>query len=243
MRTLTNVELLGVWEAGLSQTAVERALSLVAAATPGTPVEDLARLSVGERDLRLFELRRATFGEVLPMMAACPACGEVVEASVRVDELIVDRGDAAGAEDALHADGIEVRFRLPNSIDLAAVADEQSTEHAALRLLAACVVEAKRDGQSVAVAELPEPVVTRIADRMAELDPQADVELALTCPACAHQWVALLDIAEFLWAEVQTSARRLLRDVHALALAYGWREPDVLALSAVRRQAYLEMIG
>jgi hypothetical protein len=241
MRTLTNVELLDVWEAGLSQTAVERALSLVAASMPGIPVEELARLSVGQRDLRLFELRRATFGDALPMTAACPACGEQVEASVNVGDLLV--GGATVAEDELVADGVEVRFRLPNSIDLAAISDEETTEDAALRLLASCIVEARRGEDVLAVAELPGPVITQIADRMAELDPQADVELALTCPECAHRWVALLDIAEFLWAEVQNSAKRLLRDVHALALAYGWREPDVLALSAARRQAYLEMIG
>ena len=241
MRTLTNVELLDVWESGLSQTSVERALSLVAAAAPGVPVEELARLSVGERDRRLFELRKATFGEVLPMTTSCPRCNEQVEANVPVDDLIVRA--AAVAEDALEAEGVEVRFRLPNSIDLAAVADEMSTEDAALRLLVSCVVDARRGGTALAVEELPEAVIARIADRMAELDPQADVELALTCPACAQEWLALLDIGEFLWTEIQASAQRLLRDVHALARAYGWREPDVLALSAARRQAYLEMIG
>src|SRR4028118_626478 len=97
MRTLTNVELLDVWESGLSQTSVERALSLVAAAAPGVPVEELARLSVGERDRRLFELRKATFGEVLPMTTSCPRCNEQVEANVPVDDLIVRA--AAVAED------------------------------------------------------------------------------------------------------------------------------------------------
>ena len=33
-------------------------------------------------------------------------------------------------------------------------------------------------------------------------------------------------------------AKQLLRDVHELALAYGWTEPDVFALPLGRRLAY-----
>ena len=32
-------------------------------------------------------------------------------------------------------------------------------------------------------------------------------------------------------------------EVHALASAYHWHERDILALSPVRRQAYLELLG
>jgi hypothetical protein len=51
-----------------------------------------------------------------------------------------------------------------------------------------------------------------------------------------------LDIASYLWSEIHAWAGRMLRDVHALAAAYGWREADILAMSPWRRQAYLEMI-
>jgi hypothetical protein len=34
-----------------------------------------------------------------------------------------------------------------------------------------------------------------------------------------------------------------MRQVHTLALAYGWREIDILAMSSWRRQAYLEMLS
>jgi hypothetical protein len=54
---------------------------------------------------------------------------------------------------------------------------------------------------------------------------------------------ATLDPAEFLWAAAEAQARRLLLEVDALARAYGWREPDVLALPPARRRAYLELVG
>ena len=45
------------------------------------------------------------------------------------------------------------------------------------------------------------------------------------------------------WTEVQAHAAQLLRDVHLLASNYGWREAEILNLSPVRRQAYLELIA
>ncbi|HEX2516118.1 MAG TPA: phage baseplate protein, partial [Chloroflexota bacterium] len=40
-----------------------------------------------------------------------------------------------------------------------------------------------------------------------------------------------------------TRARRLLREVHTLARAYGWREAEILALPGRRRQTYLDLVG
>lgn len=241
MRTLSNVELLDVWEAGLSQTAVERALALVAAAEPEVPVDELARLSVGQRDLRLFLLRKAMFGGALPVTAACPSCGEQAEASVDVDELVF--ADANVSHSEIEADGYSISFRLPNSIDLAAVANERSTETAALRLLAACIVDARHEGEAVETPALPENVISAVAQRMAELDPQADIELALTCPACGNPWTAALDIVSFFWSEIHAWAQRTMQDVHVLASSYGWSERDILRMSARRRRTYLDMIG
>jgi hypothetical protein len=65
--------------------------------------------------------------------------------------------------------------------------------------------------------------------------------LDFACPSCGHEWQSLFDIAAFFWAEIAAQARRLLREVHQLASAYGWREADILAMSARRRRAYLEM--
>jgi hypothetical protein len=69
------------------------------------------------------------------------------------------------------------------------------------------------------------------------------VLLGLHCPLCSHSWQALFDIASFFWTEISAHARRLLREVDALARAYGWSEAEILGLSASRRQAYLELIG
>jgi hypothetical protein len=82
-----------------------------------------------------------------------------------------------------------------------------------------------------------------VEEWLAAADPQADIEMALHCPGCAATWRQGFDIVSFLWAEIDAWARRTLYDVHRLAAAYGWREGDILAMSAPRRQAYLDLVG
>ena len=83
--------------------------------------------------------------------------------------------------------------------------------------------------------------ITALADSMAAADPQANIDIGMTCAGCDHHWACAFDIASFLWREIDAWARRTLRDVHTLARAYAWSEQDILALSPTRRQVYLEL--
>jgi len=239
MRPLTAEELLDAWERGLAEPPVQRALTLLVAACPETLPEALARESVGRRDGRLLTLREWTFGPRLVSLAACPGCGERLETAFEVADIRVpEAGD--GAETlSLSAAGCELTFRLPNSLDLATLRAGEDLEAARRRLLGRCLL----GEQAAAVEELPAEALQAVADRMAEADPQGDVQLALQCPACGHAWRAAFDIVSYLWTEVDAWARVLLHEIHVLASAYGWREPDILALSPWRRRSYLELIG
>jgi len=97
-------------------------------------------------------------------------------------------------------------------------------------------------GTTTPTSDLADELLSAAAARMSEADPQADVQLSLTCPDCGHQWIACFDIAAFLWGELQAYARRLLLDVHELATAYAWPEASILAMSPARRQAYLDLV-
>ena len=83
----------------------------------------------------------------------------------------------------------------------------------------------------------------RVAEAMAQVDSQADVQLDLVCPSCGHQWQATFDIVSFFWSEINAWAYRVLHEVHTLASAYGWREADILALDPGRRQFYLQLVS
>jgi hypothetical protein len=243
VRRLSASALLNVWEQGLAASSAERALALLGAACPETAPEELAGLSVGQRDARLLTLREWTFGPRLVCLMSCPECSQRLELAFDAADLQAASGEALVGEMSLSVDGHEVRFRLPNSGDLMAISERQDGEDGRQLVLERCVLAARHRGKEVAVDQLPSDVLEAIVERMAEADPQADVQLALSCPDCSHEWQATFDIVTFFWQEINAWSQRILRQVHVLASAYGWHEAEILALSPERRQIYLEMVG
>lgn len=242
MCALPAAELLACWEECLAQPPLQRALTLLGAANPGSTPEALALLSIGQRDAGLLAFRAWTFGRQLSCLAGCPACAEQLELEFDVGDIWAPAEPPTEPLSA-SASGFTLQFRLPNSLDLAAVADRGEGPERQLALLERCLLAAERGGAPTAAADLPAEVRRVVAERMALADPQADVQLALTCPGCEHRWQASFDIAAFLWAEINAWAARTLREVHRLAAAYSWTEVEILALSPLRRQLYLEMVG
>lgn len=241
MRAPSASELLEVWERGEAQGPVERALLLLAAASPEASADALARLSVGRRDGDLLALREKTFGPELTGVTDCPRCGERLEMSLRTADLRADTATAAPT--LVSVDRYEIAFRPPNSVDLAALDAEPDAARREGALFERCIVAARRDGAAVAAFDLPSSVVALVEEHMARADPQADARLAMRCPACDHCWESLFDIVSFFWSEIEAWALRALHDVHVLASAYGWSESDILALSPRRRQFYLQKVG
>lgn len=232
-----------VWEHGANQRPSQRALALLAAAcAEDTPLDRLARLSIGQRDEHLLRLRERTFGPRLAAISACPACNEVLGFEVNAADIRVAPASGPAEPIALTQADYEVHFRLPNSLDLTTVDPNADRQASGQHLLGRCVTSARRRGADVPPEELPPEIVAAVSERMAEADPQADVQLDLSCPQCEHRWHTPLDIVSFFWSEINALALRLLQDVHALATAYGWSEADILGMTPARRQAYLELI-
>lgn len=241
MRALSAHDIVQVWEWGQDKHPVDRALALLALACPELAPEQLQSLTIGQRNSRLLALREKTLGPTLKGFAECAQCGTSLEFAVEVAAIRQPEPDAQAYN--LEVDGIEIHFRLLNSLDLAAIVGLAEVSEARLCLSQRCVLEATRDGQSLTAAELPESVLAALADALVERDPQAETRFHLTCAACGHQWSARFDIVSFFWTELDGRARRLLAEVHALARAYGWREADILAMSEARRHFYLESVG
>jgi hypothetical protein len=225
-----------VWEQGLRAARLERPLALAAAADPSRTPEQLERLSVGRLDGVLLGLREEAFGPRIEAVVDCSACGEPLELSLDAGDLERGGESTAALSHTLTAGRTEVRFRLPTIADLVAVAGEDDVTRAREALLERCVLHPP-------AADLPAGALEAVAERMAELDPLANIELELACPACGEVGRAGFDVASFVWAELESAARHALEDVHTLASAYGWREEEVLALTPERRRAYLELVG
>jgi hypothetical protein len=238
---LSALSTLDLWERAQDRTEVRRALVLAHAGGPPAEPEELERLPLGRRDARLLELYGALGGSALEATAACPSCSETVEFEADAGALL-DRA-ARGAEPApIEALGFTVAWRPADSLDLEAAAAGGDAESAERVLLERCVLSALGPGGPVAAADLPRDVRAAVAGAMAEADPLAEVLVDVSCPACGAGFVADLSVAAFVWAELRSAAGRVVREVDELARAYGWTEPEVLALGERRRAAYLALV-
>lgn len=244
VRALSAETVLAVWEQGAGRHGLDRALTLLGVVHPEAVWEDLAALTIGERDRGLWQLRERLFGPRVEAVCRCPRCETEIEYGLNVGEVLSPAG-AGRREPQVWTDGNwTVVFRLPDSRDLAAavVAVETGGREAGRELLRKRTVLEMRRGDALVGAEaVPGEVWGGVERRMGELDAPAEVEVTLTCPACDEQWVGAFDIGAFVWEELTALAVRLLREVNVLARAYGWPEAAILRLSPARRQAYLQM--
>jgi len=239
--------LLHVWEEHLGSHPVRRAIGALAAAAPGRGWEGWVRAPIGERDRALLGLHERLFGNDLHTTTSCPRCGERLESDFTTGQI---RSDGSTTAPALHlrAGGFAIECRLPTSEDLLYIAAQRTnpldTPGRDLELLLRrCVSSARREDAAVDPVSLPADVVDAIGNAMAAHDPDADVRIALECPACSNRWELHFDIVSYFWSELDDWAQRTLADVHALASAYGWTEHTVLGLSPMRRRIYLDMVG
>ncbi|MCZ0204202.1 hypothetical protein OZK63_02050 [Streptomyces sp. UMAF16] len=230
--------LLATWEAGLAEAPAGRALLLHGTARPDLDTTALPAVPLGEREGDLLALRRALFGERMQVRLDCRACGADMEFELDAGEFTRSLDRPARQVVRLTEDGWDITFRLPAAADLTAVARATDPRTA---LLARCLVSAVHDGAPRTADSLPPPVQRRIAEAVEAADPGADITLNVGCPECGTTTRAELDIASYLWTELDAWARDTLLDVHLLATAYGWSEPEILALSPLRRRYYLEL--
>jgi hypothetical protein len=233
-------ELIDAWDAGSSLHPVHRCGPLLCAITGLEPTV-LAELGIGDRDRMLLQVRERLFGSNLRALADCPSCGLVFELELATTALLgAERGPEVVEVDV---DCHHLRCRVPRITDVAEAGAAGSTSAARAVLVSRAVLSAERDGTAVAVADLPDDVVQTAAAAIAVAEPLANVELPISCDACGASWHRPLDIDGYLWRELDSWAERLMGDVHVLATAYGWSEPQVLALSPRRRRRYLELAG
>jgi hypothetical protein len=207
--------------------------------------EAVRALTVGDREALVLHLRRLTLGERVEIVLRCPqpGCGEKMDLDLAVADLLFPPAeDSQPFYEAELSDGDavrRVRYRLPTGADheaaaLLARSDLGDVKAAADLLLRRCV-----EG----VEEVTDAVGEQLSALMAQRDPQAELVLKLTCPACGRDFDAPFDAAGFFFQELAGRAAVLYREVHRLALAYHWSEAEILALNGRKRRLYLDLLA
>lgn len=240
LQTGTSSELLELWERAVASAPAERGDVLLAAQVESPPT------SLGAHNAALLDLRARLFGSTQPLSSRCTTCGATTEFSIDCGLLAraLLPADDGEREQRIEADGYRVDFRLPVVADVRVASAQGDRDGFVRTLLQRCVTRCERDdGVACDPESMPESVATAVSQRMESLEPGASVTFDLVCPECGAGWSAPMDCGDVLWSELQVRAERLLLDIDALARAYGWTEPQVLALSPTRRAAYLQLIG
>jgi hypothetical protein len=225
-----------------------RCLSRLGPVSRITP--DIARsLTVGDREALLLQLRRLTLGEKMSCLLKCPACAEKLDLELDISELLLaPYGQVADVhETSAFADGLSyrVRFRLPNGADLEAAAAviASTPESAAELVLRRCVQELIDANSGETVQGMPAGVVDALSERMAELDPQAEILFDLRCPVCGESFGTSFDIGDYFFREICGREVELNREIHLLAFHYHWSEREILRLSRRTRLLYLDLLS
>ena len=222
---LSTADIFALRDLGRTRHRVDWALDVLAASLPWADWETLCALPLGRRDGLLLALRGKCFGRTLALFADCPSCGERLEFSMDVADLIVADPFAPLPATGTALGSLAVADGLAEALS-ARSADEDRCEvlSAALR------------------ARVPPGVPAAQGAALLENDPMVILSFPMICPACRHGWSPLLDVVGTLWSDVAAECQRALADVHSLAQAYGWTEDQILALSPDRRQAYIDLI-
>jgi hypothetical protein len=226
---LSDAELLAAWDIGSARGPIDRALLLLWAA--GDREGDLASIPLAARDRRLLRLRAASFGDRMDCLADCPACGASVEGTTSAEALAAALPEATATE--VHVGPHRIALRPLDSADLAAAARCTDVGDAEALLLERSLAGTPPD--------LGPEERRRLADAIAARAEAAELALAMECPDCGNAWTEVLDVARFVWEEIEAAALRLMAEVAELARVFHWSEAEVLALGPRRRRAYLAL--
>lgn len=214
-------------------------------------LNDVRGLSVGDREALLLHLRRLSFGRRLSAVAHCPAvaCGEPMDLEFEVDDLLVPQSAAerpfGEARLGNGGEAFTATFRVPTGADQEAVASLARADvgDAVATLIDRCVLGlADADGMPVPMQKALPLLQEGLPPLMSESDPQAEIRLSLSCPACDHPFEAIFDTADYLTSELSARGRTIFDEVHLIARRYHWSEAEILSLDVGRRRRYLSLI-
>jgi len=211
--------------------------------------DDVRSLTVGDREALLLHLRRLTLGDRLDCLVNCShdGCEEKMGLELAVSSLLLSPYQKAREthETTISDNGkiYHVKFRLPTGRDQekAARVAQSDPQTATEQLLQSCVLHVSTDGD-LPIEGVPSSVKEQLPHIIAELDPQAEISINITCTACGNVFRTILDAGTYFFRELESHLRQLYNEVHLLAYHYHWSETEIMSMSTVRRHRYCNLL-
>jgi hypothetical protein len=176
------------------------------------------------------------YGEQVEGTVTCRDCREPFEVNFSLRDLLVNLGGGGGRnaagpdEDGIYTLSDGRRFRLPT------VSDQQSV----LGLQTDAAVGALFERCMVAGDPMDNPQLLQKA--MDEVGPVLDLDLDAACPKCGASESVRFDIQTYLLRMLAYEKRFLVREIHLIAVAYGWGYGEILSLTREDRRAFVGLI-
>ncbi len=198
-------------------------------------------LTVGERLAALLLIAGQSLGTDLVVLLQCPnrACGQQLEVALSVADLAgLEREVETSNLIPTQQGGENLWLRRPTGRDqlqwlAGSFKDERTARNAMILTLASKLPAAWAETQ------IPEEAALAISREMESRDPLIHFSLRVTCPSCQEEHPHTIDLQDLALDSLRQVQRRLLDDIHRLALNYHWSEADIAALPPWRRAHYL----
>jgi hypothetical protein len=205
---------------------------------PGTTVgpATVNELAVSDCDRLFAAIYMNHFGARVESMVQCRACEKPFELSFSLQDLMRSLKDNAASktsgpdEEGIYTLGDGRRFRLPTIGDQHSVLGLDE-EKAAAALLERCVVQGDPN---------QDPELLQAA--MEEVGAFLDLDLVSSCPECDASQEVRFDIQRFVLRALAYERRFLLREIHRIAIAYGWKHEEILNLTRGDRRTFAGLI-
>jgi hypothetical protein len=206
--------------------------------TPGTTVgPGRARdLTVCDCDRLFAAIYLKYFGEQVEGTVSCRDCREPFQVSFSLRNLLANLEAPAGRdvvgpdEDGTYTLSDGRRFRLPTVSDQQSVLGLQ-TDAAAGALLERCLV-----------AGDPTDNPHLLQQAMDGVGPVLDLDLDVACPGCGVSESVRFDMQAHLLRLLAHERRFLVREIHLIAVTYGWGYGEILNLTREDRRAFVALI-
>lgn len=165
-------------------------------------LERVRHLPIGERDLALIAIRKASYGDRVECEVTCPACDKKTEVDFQLSALPLSLPAAPGQIEAALPDGTRAVLRPPTAGDqeeLLGAGLETESERRSFLLGRAVMRLGEREGPLGFAQARALPVAVRTAmERAIEAAiVDLDLRMSVTCLSCGHGFSSPFDVSSF----------------------------------------------